>query len=207
MHESGTSVAHWSQISDEKEKYAAYLCSREWSERKEAVRKRSDGLCERCKRNPMNAVHHKTYIRKYREPIEDLQAICNPCHEFTHGKSDFDPAADYPEGDTCSLLDVDNAGFALCPLCQQEGQKNNAIHISGVRVVQGYQCTEISREKTVCQTRDRPDGNGSRVEVFFHCESNHRFIVYFAFYKGVTEATSCESDDTSEVASGELWRS
>ena len=81
----------WRRIKDDKEKYAAYLCSREWSEKKEAVRRRSDGKCERCRRNPLDAVHHLTYIRKYSERLSDLQAICNQCHEFTHGKSDYDP--------------------------------------------------------------------------------------------------------------------
>ena len=76
----------------EREKYQRYLCSREWSEKRELVRQRSGGKCERCKRNPMDACHHLTYIRKYNEDLEDLQAICNACHEFTHGKTDFDPA-------------------------------------------------------------------------------------------------------------------
>jgi len=84
---------NWRQIADEKEKYHAYLCSREWSEKREAVRDRADGRCERCEILPMDACHHLTYIRKYDERLEDLQAICNPCHEFTHGKSGFDPVA------------------------------------------------------------------------------------------------------------------
>lgn len=82
----------WRDIENDKEKYAAYLCSREWAEKREAVRDRSGGLCERCGVNPMNACHHLTYLRKYGEFLEDLQAICTPCHEFTHGKSDYDPA-------------------------------------------------------------------------------------------------------------------
>ena len=81
----------WRDIKNDREKYAAYLCSREWSVIREAVRKRSGGVCERCFRNPMNAAHHLTYVRKYAERPEDLQAICIPCHEFTHGKSDTDP--------------------------------------------------------------------------------------------------------------------
>jgi hypothetical protein len=41
--------------------------------------------------NEMDHVHHLTYERKYQERLEDLQALCKQCHEFTHGKSDFDP--------------------------------------------------------------------------------------------------------------------
>lgn len=84
----------WKSITkDTKEKYNLYLCSREWSVLKEAVRKRSGGVCERCNRNPMEACHHLTYANKYAEELDDLQAICKPCHEFTHGKSEVDPAS------------------------------------------------------------------------------------------------------------------
>ena len=82
----------WNEISDPKEKYQAYLCSREWAEKREAVRNRSGGVCERCELLPMSAVHHLTYQRKYDENLDDLQAICEPCHLFTHGKSDVDLA-------------------------------------------------------------------------------------------------------------------
>ncbi len=87
-----TPVADWRSIQDDREKYAAYLCSREWAVKREAVRKRSGGKCERCHVLPMDHVHHLTYERKYQEELEDLQASCKACHEFTHGKSDFDPA-------------------------------------------------------------------------------------------------------------------
>lgn len=84
-------LTNWRTITDEKEKYQAYLCSREWAEKRKAVRNRANGLCERCRALPMAAVHHLTYARKYDELLEDLQAICQPCHDFTHGKDWFDP--------------------------------------------------------------------------------------------------------------------
>lgn len=86
-------VCGWESITNEKEKYQAYLCSREWSERKEAIRDRAGGMCERCSVNKMDAVHHLTYARKYNEELEDLQAICNPCHDFIHAKNLFDPVS------------------------------------------------------------------------------------------------------------------
>jgi len=85
------SLTDWRSISDDREKYQAYLCSREWAEKREAVRRRFNGRCERCSVLPMAACHHLTYARKYDEPLEDLQAICQPCHDFTHGKHWFDP--------------------------------------------------------------------------------------------------------------------
>lgn len=88
---SASSVADWRNIADDREKYAAYLCSREWSVKKEAVKQRCGGICERCKALPVDHVHHLTYARKYHEELEDLQGRCKPCHEFEHGKDDFDP--------------------------------------------------------------------------------------------------------------------
>lgn len=86
----------WKTISSDKEKYQAYLCSREWCERRESVKRRSGGKCERCRVNAMDHVHHLTYARKYAEPLEDLQALCKECHEFTHGKSNYDPRVNAP---------------------------------------------------------------------------------------------------------------
>jgi hypothetical protein len=86
----------WRTIEEDREKYKAYLCSREWAMLRNAVRARCGGMCERCKVNEMECVHHLTYARKYDEPIEDLVGWCNACHEFTHGKSDVDPAAYIP---------------------------------------------------------------------------------------------------------------
>lgn len=83
-------------MAEGKEKYAAYLCSREWSVLKETVKHRSRGVCERCTVNPMDHVHHLTYERKYGERLEDLQACCKQCHEFIHAKSELDPALDRP---------------------------------------------------------------------------------------------------------------
>jgi hypothetical protein len=84
------------QMEGDRERYQRYLCGREWGLLKEAVRKRCNGICERCHANPMDHVHHLTYVRKYRELLEDLQAQCVGCHEFTHGKRDRDPALDAP---------------------------------------------------------------------------------------------------------------
>lgn len=83
----------WKKATDDKEKYQLYLASREWCKLREEVRERSGDRCERCEILPMDACHHLSYANKYKEKLEDLQAICNPCHEFTHGKSDFDPLA------------------------------------------------------------------------------------------------------------------
>lgn len=75
----------------DKERYQAYLAGREWGLLKQQVKARSGGICERCKINPSDAVHHLTYERKYHERLEDLQDICEACHSFIHGFSFKDP--------------------------------------------------------------------------------------------------------------------
>ena len=74
-----------------KSEYHQYLASREWAIKREAVKRRAEGLCERCWALPMTAVHHKTYEHVGHEPLEDLQAICGPCHRFESGKATIDP--------------------------------------------------------------------------------------------------------------------
>jgi hypothetical protein len=83
-------LTDWRKIEDEREKYAAYLCSREWAVLKEAVHERAKEICERCKIWPIDAVHHLSYERKYKERLEDLRGDCKWCHEFTHGKGEWD---------------------------------------------------------------------------------------------------------------------
>lgn len=74
--------------------YQKYLCSREWAVRKRAVHERAGGICERCRLNPIDFVHHLTYANIYNEPLTDLEGWCRSCHDFIHAKSDIDPAAD-----------------------------------------------------------------------------------------------------------------
>jgi hypothetical protein len=85
-------MSNWMELEDSKETYNRYLASREWAVKKQRVKRRANGICERCKINPMHHVHHLTYARKYCEDLEDLQAICEKCHEFIHALSDDDPA-------------------------------------------------------------------------------------------------------------------
>lgn len=73
------------------EERGRYYASREWALLKAEVRKRSDGICERCFLNPYTQTHHLTYLRFGKELLEDLQGLCNGCHEFVSGKSSLDP--------------------------------------------------------------------------------------------------------------------
>ncbi len=110
-----TCLVDWRSIQDDREKYAAYLCSREWAEKREAVRERAYGKCERCGILPMDACHHLTYERKYDESLDDLQAICNRCHRFVHGKDPSDPTQE-----TWPLTVMRDE--LLCPTCEDDAR-------------------------------------------------------------------------------------
>lgn len=133
-----TALADWTTIENDREKYAAYLCSREWGVLKESVRERSGGICERCKILPQDATHHLTYERKYVENLEDLQAICTHCHEFQHGKSNADPLLDirvlrYVMA--CSRSNVKSVPIGLLLNCEEwnsSNQRNELFAISHI---------------------------------------------------------------------------
>ena len=55
--------------------YHEYIASREWALRKRAVKERSGGICERCKKRPHQQTHHLTYERLGDERLEDLQGV------------------------------------------------------------------------------------------------------------------------------------
>jgi len=76
--------------------YHTYLASREWAVKREAIKARSDGRCERCGQRDDIAVHHLTYERLGQEDLDDLQGVCQKCHEYLSGKREDDPARDMP---------------------------------------------------------------------------------------------------------------
>jgi hypothetical protein len=78
----------WQAMPDGNEKRQAYYCSRAWGLKKEAVKRRSGGRCERCRENPGENVHHISYENLYHESLLELIHLCRGCHEFQHGLSD-----------------------------------------------------------------------------------------------------------------------
>lgn len=72
--------------------YHTYLASREWAQKREAVRNRCGNVCERCHRAPHQQTHHLTYARVGHERLEDLLGVCKRCHKFLSAKSNVDPA-------------------------------------------------------------------------------------------------------------------
>jgi len=86
----------WETVPDGKEKYLAYLSSRDRALLEEEVRSRSGGLCERCLGHPSTQVRLMTYAALYRATPEDLLHLCVPCDEFLCGQRRRDPFLDVP---------------------------------------------------------------------------------------------------------------
>lgn len=65
--------------------YQLYLKTPEWQATRDLALDRAGGLCEHCGSPTQLQVHHLTYDRRGCERAEDLAAICDHCHETTHG--------------------------------------------------------------------------------------------------------------------------
>lgn len=61
--------------------FQSYLESETWRVKRNAVLKRAGGRCEACAQNRATQVHHLTYVHVGNEPLFDLRAICDDCHE------------------------------------------------------------------------------------------------------------------------------
>ena len=72
--------------------YKRYLRSRAWYEKRDKVKKRNGGICERCNYKKIDHVHHWIYPTvSGQEKDEDLLGVCLPCQEFLHNKTAIDP--------------------------------------------------------------------------------------------------------------------
>ena len=66
--------------------------ARHWKineEVRKLVRERSKGICEDCKINPAEHMHHWNYDRKGQELPEDIEHLCVVCHGKHHPKLTF----------------------------------------------------------------------------------------------------------------------
>ena len=165
----------------DKEKYGKYLASREWALKKEEVKKRSRGRCERCCRNQSVAVHHLSYQHIYNEPLEDLLDVCEECHEYLSGKSNMDPADivyDDALDSTRKMFFSTHPNFSseqnmimlCCPICGFE-----YVHFEKPDFIDGKDNHEAGW-----------NGRGNKISILFWCESGHAFRLCFGFHKGNT---------------------
>lgn len=72
--------------------YRLYLRSNAWRSRRRAVIARAGGACEDCGRSFLVVLdaHHLTYERIGDEDLEDLKALCRPCHDEAHAELELE---------------------------------------------------------------------------------------------------------------------
>lgn len=63
------------------DKYSAYLKTDRWKKKRDKVLRRDGYCCVLCTSIQDLEIHHRTYIRLYRERIGDLTTLCKRCHD------------------------------------------------------------------------------------------------------------------------------
>lgn len=63
------------------EQYNAYLQTDAWRKRRALVLKRAEYVCEACLEAPATQAHHTTYKHVFNEPLFELRAVCEQCHQ------------------------------------------------------------------------------------------------------------------------------
>jgi hypothetical protein len=65
-------------------------------------------------------VHHNTYERKYAELLTDLEAVCQMCHDFAHGRVSIEEMFD-ADFETERLDIVESFTATVCARCRRVG--------------------------------------------------------------------------------------
>lgn len=73
--------------------YRSYLASGHWRALRAAYRSRFGDRCQECGLQPVE-LHHRTYKRLGKEPLSDLIALCDGCHEAAHFLANADRTRD-----------------------------------------------------------------------------------------------------------------
>lgn len=70
-----------------RQRYEHYLASPKWQLKRAQVMRRCKGVCENCGEATARTVHHLSYQNLGKEPLVDLIAVCETCHEDLHLQS------------------------------------------------------------------------------------------------------------------------
>jgi len=80
--------------------YIAYLNTPEWKERREEFLEEANHECEECGSSKNLQVHHLTYDNLGHEEFDDVEVLCDVCHEdkeLEKGTDLYDGEDDYGE--------------------------------------------------------------------------------------------------------------
>lgn len=67
-------------------KYSNYIQSEDWKLKRSEVLLRDNNLCQVCKKDAAEEVHHITYDNLFNEKLEDLLSVCKICHKEIHSQ-------------------------------------------------------------------------------------------------------------------------
>lgn len=70
-------------------RYHAHLASNKWQELRGKIWDRESGICEGCRSEPIEHVHHLTYAHMGDEFLFELMGLCFGCHLRVHGVQKF----------------------------------------------------------------------------------------------------------------------
>jgi hypothetical protein len=70
-------------LSQRQLEYQAYLSTEHWKNKRQEVLSIRGCKCEKCGEWG-NEIHHLSYDNLWKEPLNDLQVLCDDCHEATH---------------------------------------------------------------------------------------------------------------------------
>lgn len=71
------------------DRYYDHLDSQKWQDLRNKVWDREQGLCQGCRSEPIEHVHHTTYARMGDELLSDLLGFCLNCHLKCHSTQKF----------------------------------------------------------------------------------------------------------------------
>ena len=63
------------------EAYETYLATDKWKRKRSAVLKRDGFICQACLTRRASQCHHLTYKHVFNEPLFELVAVCEVCHD------------------------------------------------------------------------------------------------------------------------------
>ena len=131
-------------------KYHEYLASRSWAIKRDAVKKRAGGKCERCKKREIDSVHHLSYEHVFDEPLTDLQGLCISCHKYLSGKTAIDPVC----MDLAELWSIRHPEWTKKIPISDDGNPTReqtgwllgvSFYIQSMRAENEMECTELAR--------------------------------------------------------------
>jgi 5-methylcytosine-specific restriction endonuclease McrA len=79
-----TNKAEYRRRNSKRYKYYEYLTSDKWKILREKVKERDEYLCQECKIEKAEEVHHLNYDNIFNEKLSDLISVCTECHKKIH---------------------------------------------------------------------------------------------------------------------------